>query len=278
MNKYRPKIFKIKRIINRCKDVKTFIIKTNDLATPKPGQFVMIWIPGVDEVPMSLSGYDKKGNWGITVKKIGKCTAAMHNLQINDYVGIRGPLGNYFKIPDKNKEIFLIAGGIGSAPLKCLAFDLSQKGYSFSFIEGAKIHNELMFMDEFRVIKKKDTEFLFCTDDGSYGHEGFPTKIFRNKIKNFSTDRLSDVVVYTCGPEKMMYELFEICEQNNIQMFASLERNMRCGCGLCGLCTLDPLGLTVCKDGPVFESNVLRKLSDFGKYKRKFNGTKEKID
>ncbi|MGV9199634.1 MAG: dihydroorotate dehydrogenase electron transfer subunit [Promethearchaeia archaeon] len=277
MNKYRPKIFKIKRIINECKDVKTFIIKTTDLETPKPGQFVMVWVPGVDEVPMSISGYDNKGNWAITVKKIGECTAAMHNLHINDYIGIRGPLGNHFQLPSQDKEIFLVAGGIGAAPLKCFAFDLSKKGYSFTFIEGAQIHNQLMFMDQFRIIKKKDSEFLYCTDDGSYGKEGFATNIFIEKINEYSKEKRSNIIVYTCGPEKMIYELYQICKQNHLQMFASLERNMRCGCGLCGLCALDPLGLTVCQDGPIFDSKILEKLDDFGKFKRKFEGTKEKI-
>lgn len=278
MNKYRPKVFKITRIINECEGVKTFIIKTDNLPDPKPGQFVMVWIPGVDEVPMSISGSDKKGNWGITVKKVGECTSAIHNLKINDPIGIRGPLGNYFPIPDKDKRLYLIAGGIGAAPIKFLASHLTQINYPFTFIEGARIHSELMFMDEFRIIKKKNTEFHYCTDDGSYGEEAFATELFNEKISPLSNEERANIIVYTCGPEKMMYNLFQICEEYKIEMFASLERNMRCGCGLCGLCALDPLGLTVCQDGPVFNSKVLRKVGDFGKYKRSFNGTKEEID
>ena len=71
-----------------------------------------------------------------------------------------------------------------------------------------------------------------------------------------------------------MYEVFQICEKYNIELQASLERIMRCGCGLCGLCVLDPLGLLVCKDGPIFSSNDLRNMEDFGKNKRDFSGKK----
>ncbi|MFX1525413.1 MAG: dihydroorotate dehydrogenase electron transfer subunit, partial [Promethearchaeota archaeon] len=66
----------------------------------------------------------------------------------------------------------------------------------------------------------------------------------------------------------------EICEKWNIELQASLERIMRCGCGLCGLCAIDPLGLLVCKDGPIFKSELLKKMDDFGKFKRDFTGRK----
>ena len=75
---------KINRIINDCKDVKTFVFHNPIKPMPKPGQFVMIWVPGVDEIPMSISACDETRNWAITVKNIGDCTQALHNLKIND--------------------------------------------------------------------------------------------------------------------------------------------------------------------------------------------------
>jgi len=84
--------------------------------------------------------------------------------------------------------------------------------------------------------------------------------------------------VYACGPEIMIYKVFQICENYNIELKASLERIMRCGCGLCGLCSIDPLGLLVCKDGPVFSSKDLRRMEDFGKYRRDFTGKKIPIN
>lgn len=273
------KTLKIQRIVNECDGIKTLIfnMKNENKAyiPPKPGQFVMIWVPGVDEVPMSISGYDVNGNWSITVKNIGECTSAIHGLKIGDYIGVRGPLGNHFNIPNDNtKNIFLIGGGIGMAPLKCLSSELIDKKFKFSVIEGAKIEEGLMFMDEFQIYNKDFSEFHFCTDDGSYGTKGFASEIFENLIKDYSKEDFTKLIVYSCGPELMLYKLFQICEKNNIEFYASLERIMRCGCGLCGLCAIDPTGLLVCKDGPIFSCEMLRKMDDFGKFARDFTGKK----
>jgi dihydroorotate dehydrogenase electron transfer subunit len=133
-------------------------------------------------------------------------------------------------------------------------------------------------MDEFYEYDREDSKFHVCTDDGSYGEEGFATEIFENLIKDFSQKDFKNTIVYSCGPEVMLYKLFQICEKNNTEFYASLERIMRCGCGLCGLCTLDPKGLLVCKDGPVFNSDELKKIVDFGKFTRDFTGKKIPLD
>lgn len=275
---------KIRRIINECKGVKTFIFNIRETnliklqITPKPGQFMMIWVPGIDEIPMSISGYDEKGDWCITVKKIGECTGALHELTIGDYIGVRGPFGTPFSLPtEKNKHIYLIGGGIGMAPLKFLAEELVKNDCKFTVIEGAKINDDLMFIDEFYYHREKLNEAIFCTDDGSYGTEGYASDVFKEAIKDLSHDDLKKIMVYTCGPEVMMYKVFEICQAYKIGLQASLERTMRCGCGLCGLCALDPTGQLVCKDGPVFTLDQLKKMDDFGKFKRDFSGHKIKL-
>lgn len=278
------KTVKIQRIINECEGVKTYLfnMKMENLSNyihPKPGQFVMVWIPGIDEIPMSISGYDDMGNWSITVKNVGECTAALHHLKIGDYIGVRGPFGNSFQLPaDKSKMIFIIGGGIGMAALKTLSTELIHNNFKFLVIEGAKVDNDLMYMDEFQVYTEDAAEFHYCTDDGSYGKKGFASEIFENLLKEKGVNDFSKLIVYACGPEIMLYKLFQICEKHNIEYYASLERIMRCGSGLCGLCALDPLGLLVCKDGPIFGSEILRKLEDFGKFKRDFSGKKIPID
>ncbi len=269
---------KISRIINDCEGVKTIIFKMTG-TQPKPGQFVMIWVPGVDEVPMSISACDEAGNWAITVKNVGECTEALHELKVNDYIGVRGPLGNCFYIPPhKDYNIFLVGGGIGMAPLRFLANHLKTSGYTFKAVQGAKVESDLLYMDEFYEYDREDSKFHVCTDDGSYGEEGFATEIFENLIKDFSQKDFKNTIVYSCGPEVMLYKLFQICEKNNTEFYASLERIMRCGCGLCGLCALDPKGLLVCKDGPIFSYDQLEKMGDFGKYRRDFTGKKIKIE
>jgi len=279
LNKNTIQTIKLSRIINDCKDVKTFIFKNTTPTKPKPGQFVMIWVPGIDEVPMSISAFDERDNLAITVKDVGECTHALHGLKINDYIGVRGPLGNYFEIPaDTNKNIFLIGGGIGMAPLRFLADQLSNSDYNFKIIQGAKVNSDLLYMDEFNNYNRENSEFHFCTDDGSFGEEGLVTDIFEKLINDYTPKEFRNTIVYTCGPEIMMYKLFKKCKKHKIEFYASLERIMRCGCGLCGLCALDPLGLLVCMNGPIFSADDLRKIEDFGKYKRDFTGKKITFD
>ena len=269
---------KIKAIIDECDGVKTFVFERNDTSVPKPGQFVMVWIPGVDEIPMSIASYKDNGEWAIAVKNVGECTNSIHELKVGDYIGVRGPLGNFFKIPQEtNKIIFLIGGGIGMVPLRFLASELLKLGYKFKIIEGAKVEDEILFVNEFLEYHQEDIEFHFCTDDGSYGERGIATDLFEKIIENFNLEDTKNSIVFTCGPEIMMYKILQICKEKKIEMYASLERIMRCGCGLCGLCVLDSLGLLVCNDGPVFSSKVLAEIQDFGKYKRDFSGKKNSI-
>ena len=278
MTKNMIETVRIKSIINECEGVKTIVFERNNSSIPKPGQFVMIWIPGVDEIPMSVSYYKNDGDWAITVKNVGECTNSIHELKVGDYIGVRGPLGNFFKIPQKtNKHIFLIGGGTGMVPLRFLSSELVKLGYKFKLIEGAKVDAELLFVDEFLEYSKDNTEFHFCTDDGSFGEKGFASDQFEKIIENLDLEELKNSVVFTCGPEIMMYKIFQICIENKIEMYGSLERIMRCGCGLCGLCVLDPLGLLVCTDGPVFNSHLLAEMEDFGKFKRDFSGRKNSI-
>lgn len=274
------KTVKVQKIIVECKDVKTFIFnmklhKNENYIVPQPGQFVMVWVPGIDEIPMSLSGCDTNGNWYITVKNVGECTNAMFNLNNGDYIGIRGPLGNHFKLLNESStKIFLIGGGIGMAPLKFLSTHLTKGNIKHTIIEGAKIDDALMFKDYFQESTENNSEVHYCTDDGSYGIKGVASEVFKEIVNKLDKKELSNLVVYSCGPEIMLYKLFQICQENKIAFYASLERIMRCGCGLCGLCAIDPIGLLVCRDGPIFSSEVLSKMEDFGTYKRDFAGKK----
>ena len=276
---------RINRIKTECDGIKTlyFNIKKTLLSQPHlipiPGQFVMIWVPGVDEIPMSISSVDEEGNWGMTVKEVGECTKAIHQLNEGDYIGIRGPLGNGFNIPEeKIHSIFLIGGGIGMAPIKWLSTVFHKKEQKYIIIEGAKTRDELVFVQDLHEMDNENSNMFYCTDDGSYGSKEFATDAFEKTLKEYSEEDISNCLAYTCGPEKMMYKVFQICENHNLFLQASLERIMRCGCGLCGLCAIDPKGLLVCKDGPVFNSDQLREMNDFGKYHRDFTGKKIQID
>ena len=145
-------------------------------------------------------------------------------------------------------------------------------------IEGAKTQAELIFHEELTALLPSPHAFHVSTDDGSAGFHGFATELFKQILKEeletlqkkgLSSDR---IIVFACGPEIMLQKIYEICEEHSISLQVSLERMMRCGFGLCGLCALEPTGLLVCKDGPVFLSAQLREMTDFGRFHRDFSG------
>jgi dihydroorotate dehydrogenase electron transfer subunit len=268
---------RVDRIKQECLDVKTLHFNAK-LQKPKPGQFLMVWMPGIDEIPMSVSGWNENSEWSISIKNVGECTEKLSNIKPGDYIGIRGPLGNYFSIPNSTySKLILISGGIGVAPIKFLADELINQKRKFTFIEGAKSENQIIFKEILKNEEKNIDELIFCTDDGSFGTKALAPVMLENLIPTFS-EEFENVVIYTCGPELMLYEIFNICKKYDIEIQVSLERVMRCGCGLCGLCALDPLGLLVCKDGPIFNSAQLNQIEDFGHYKRDFSGKKIKLN
>lgn len=244
------KIVKIKKIVKENQNVKTFFL--DGKINYKPGQFIMLWIPGVDEKPYSLS-YTKP--IAITVEKKGEFTEKLFKMKDGDKVGIRGPYGKGFKI--KNNAL-IVAGGCGYAPLAPLIEKLKKPIIIF----GCKTKNLIIFKKRFKKFKPN-----ICTDDGSLGFKGFTSDLLKQILKEKKFN-----IVYTCGPEIMMKKVFDICEKNNIECQASLERFMFCGFGICGSCTCD--GMLVCKDGPVFNSKQLRQMKDFGKYAKLKSGKK----
>lgn len=225
----------------------------------KPGQFVMVWLPGVDEIPMSLSHI---GNaTGITFKVVGDATRALYNVEVGDKLGIRGAYGKGYEIVGE-KALF-VSGGIGIASL--LPLIKAYKGEK-KVILGGRSEKMILFKDE--ISRVADVEV--STDDGSAGFKGFATEIMEETLKNEEFD-----IVYTCGPEKMMVKVLDICLKKGIKMQASLERYMKCGIGICGSCSIGKY--LVCRDGPVFDGYVLKKIPEFGKYTRIPSGRKLRI-
>jgi len=256
-----PKITKIIKIKDETINVKTIMFEYSGII--KPGQFFMLWIPGVDEIPMSVS-YIEKDVKGITFKKVGDATKALFELNEGDKIGVRGPYGNGFKIEGKN--ILLVAGGTGIAMIAPVAEEILNKKISTTVILAAKNKNEIFFENR---LKKSGLELFITTDDSSKGFKGLATDLADDLIKKNKFDS-----VITCGPELMMKKLYKIC--SNISFQASLERYMKCGIGLCGQCCVGK-GLRVCKEGPVFDEKMLKYIDDFGIFKRNAAGIKIKF-
>ena len=245
---------------------KTFTVKDTQCAKARPGQFLMLWIPRVDEIPLSVMGTE--GNRvSVTVKAVGEATQALHALAQGATVGVRGPFGNHFT-PSSGK-VLLVAGGTGTAPLLFLAKQLAVKAKRLSFIMGAKTRNELLFLNQLEPLSTEQP--TATTEDGTYGLKCLATQPLETLLAEKGKQKLD--MVYACGPERMTRQVFNLTEKHHVQMEASLERLMRCGIGICGSCMIGKY--RVCKDGPVFNSTRLREVKDkIGISKLGFDGNR----
>ncbi len=258
---------KISGIIPETSRCRTLRFSMNESTKFRPGQFLMVWAPGVDEVPMSISKWTPPAA-EITVLNIGDATRALISMTAGDWIGIRGPFGKPFDT--HSKRALVVGGGAGMAPLRPLVYSLLEEGAEVTLLIAAKTKNDLVFHKEFSEQTSSAFRLVTTTDDGSSGFKGMAAEgvIELLNIREFDT-------LYTCGPELMMAELFKLATKAGIGFQASLERFMKCGCGICGTCAMDPTGDLVCLDGPVFTGVQLKKLSDFGRHYRDQMGSKK---
>lgn len=248
-------IVEVTGIINETPNIKTIEFKS-DLEL-KPGQFVMAWLPGIDEIPLAITKTGKV--CAVTIDNIGEATEAFHNLEVGSQIGIKGPFGNGFDL--SANDYLLIAGGTGLAALTRAAEELSQAGKNLRIAIGAGTAETHFFVERMKALG----EVHLATDDGSIGHHGFITIVSEDLI-----DIKKPEMILACGPEPMMSAALFIAEQYDIPIQCSLERYMKCGFGICGSCQCGKY--TVCKDGPVFDGKQLAEMEDFGKWKRDSSG------
>jgi len=260
---------KIEDIRRETSEVKSFFFKDRLCSRAKPGQFVMVWVPDVDEVPMSLSSIGSR-MCSISVKRVGEATRALHRLKIGDYIGVRGPFGNGFRVV--KGRVMVVGGGTGATALMPLVESLVKEKAEVTFLLGAKTRNGLLFVDRMKAVLPKEKErFGVATEDGSYGFKGVVTGLAEGYLAKEGFD-----MIYTCGPEPMMREMFLLANRFSVPLQASLERLMRCAIGICGTCMIGRF--RVCKDGPVFTDKQLRKVSrEFGFFRREFDGSRVRI-
>lgn len=228
-----------------------------------PGQFVMLWIPRFDELPMALSyPGDPKG---VTVHAYGDgSTALAEKFEVGDRIGVRGPYGNTFRI--EGERALCVAGGTGMASLIAAVEALAAAGVEVVSAIGARTAEELLF--EARA--KACGEVHIATDDGSRDFHGF-VPVLANRL--LDSDRFDRVL--TCGPELMMKAVVDSARSRSIPVQASLERYMKCGVGICDACVLDDR--LVCLDGPVFTGEQLAGSEDFGRWRRDRSGVRVKL-
>jgi dihydroorotate dehydrogenase electron transfer subunit len=256
---------RIEKIVHESVNIRTFVFQDPLSRAASPGQFVMIWLPGTGEFPMSLSlGYDGNKS-SIVVKAMGEGSRALYNAKKDDLMGVRGPYGSSFRIPDSAHKILLVGGGTGIAPLMALAAFLESSEKKLDLVIGAKTKTELPFLSRSAELLGSDRVHA-TTDVGSFDFKGFAHEKVAQLTENFNFD-----LICACGPERMMYQVFQIAEKYSIPVQFSLERIMKCSIAICGSCCIQDLVL--CRDGPVLNSIQLRHIvKEFGRFERDRTG------
>jgi len=240
---------RIVRIQDENQRTKTFTL--DGALDAAPGQFVMAWLPGVDERPFSLAYADPVM---LTVAAVGPFSRVLHSLAVGDRIWLRGPLGRGYTIPPtrgsssdsvSRPHVLLLGGGYGVAPLRFLAERLLAAGYAVSMVIGARSAADLLLVDAFRAM---DVRLWLATEDGSAGLRGLATDAVEPALAAVTAETTR---VYACGPTGMLRAIAAICRRLSLPAQLSWEAPMRCGIGLCGSCEVGD-GWLACLDGPVF--------------------------
>jgi len=248
-----PGVKAVRILENRVETPSTKTILFEEGMRATSGQFVMVWVPGVDEFPMSVSYTGDQ--FGLTYQILGEGTKTLASKCPGDKIGIRGPYGKGFAL--HGKRLLVVAGGLGMAPLGLFVQEAVEHGAKLDVVIGARTSKELLFEER---SAKTGARVHISTDDGTKGIKGFATELAARVLEKDRFDCL-----YTCGPEKMIVTLLAMADRKGLPMQASLERMMKCGIGVCDSCAID--GKHVCKDGPVFGESDLRSFSDLGRTK-----------
>lgn len=222
-----------------------------------PGQFNMLAIPGVGEVPISVSSDPEDAHLiGHTIRAQGRVTQALSKLKPGDALGLRGPFGHGWPLEEMNgKDVVLITGGLGCAPVVSVIHYLLRRREQVRqlvIMQGVKHADDLIWRDQYmKWAAQPQTQVLLAASQGSAlwpWHVGRPTELFEQA--RFDP---ANAVALMCGPEGMMKTSAEMLVQRGMpesRIFLSMERNMQCATGHCGHCQIGPL--FVCRDGPVF--------------------------
>ena len=264
-NEYLPKKAVIERIIEESMDTKTFTLKLKDGVRYKPGQFLMLSLPGYGEAPFTFASAPRKdGRLEISVRRVGSLTEALHNLKEKDIVGVRGPYGNWFPLDKlKKKDILFIAGGCGIAPLRSLIQYVLKNKRDYGKIEviyGCRSPKDIFYKEEIKAWGENEDSNVHITvdePDETWGGACGVVCVLLPKIKV----NPKNAFVFLCGPSVMIKFAIKdtlklgFKEQN---IYASLERYMKCGIGKCGHCYVK--GKYVCTDGPNFSYAEMKKL------------------
>ncbi|MEM3726928.1 MAG: FAD/NAD(P)-binding protein [Candidatus Bathyarchaeia archaeon] len=263
----------IKKIRFETKDTNTYTLAfPNDLIIPeeefKPGRFILLSIFGFGEAAFSLSSLIQNGTFETTIRKVGNFTQKLHSCKEGDKLYMRGPYGEGWPIDKaEGKDILLVAGGIGLAPLRPVILHIAKNRSKYGRLEilyGARTPNDMIFTSEFETWRKIPNSILRLTVDAVPRGVKWSYKVGVVPILFDDMETTPDnAIVMTCGPEIMMRFVVKGLTAKGFsedQIYVSLERRMKCGIAQCGHCQIGKK--YVCKDGPVFTYSEIKGLPD----------------
>lgn len=263
LNPYRPIKTEVLDVITETPTIKTLRLKPEEPIIFRTGQFIELTVPGVGEAPFTPSSRPSARDiMEVTIMRVGKVTERIHQLKKGDVVGLRGAFGNGYPLDEfKGKEVLVIGGGCGFAPIRSLMyslFEISSEFKNLFFRGGCKNPQEFLYKEEImKWHEKPDLNIRLTVDKGDEtwkGHVGLVTTI----LDDIKMDCKSGIAV-VCGPPIMMkFATFKLLDmgfpENNI--YLSMEKNMSCGIGKCGHCRIGTY--YACKDGPVFQYDKIK--------------------
>ena len=261
-----PWPFQIRRVKRETED--TFTVELQPLGdleefTFQPGQFNMVYVYGVGEIPISISGDPANPRTLVhTTRAVGTVTKAMDKLRRGDILGIRGPYGKPWPVEDSGgQDVVFVAGGIGLAPLRPALYEVVAHRERYGkvvLLYGTRTPSDVLFRQELENWRARfDLEIYVTVDRAMSGWRG-NVGVVTNLISRAPLDP-RNTMAFVCGPEIMMrFTAMELYKRgvDNQHIYVSMERNMKCAIGLCGHCQFG--SVFVCKDGPVFQYNQIK--------------------
>jgi len=266
-NIYRPQEAILEDIVTESPTIKTFVLRPKEPFEFKTGQFIELTLPGIGEAPFTPSSDPNvKDKIDVTIMNVGKVTSLLHSSPKNISLGLRGPYGKGYPL-DKfaGKDILIVGGGVGLAPLRSLLFSLFAQEDKYSKVVlryGARTPDDIIYKESLpQWAKKKKVDVVTTVDVGSphwRGNVGLVTTILKDLPLN-----LKKAVSIVCGPPIMMkFVTLKLLDSGfkPQDIYLSMEKNMSCGLGKCGHCRIG--NYYACKDGPVFTYEQLKDIHD----------------
>jgi NAD(P)H-flavin reductase len=263
---YKPVDAEILEVIDETPNIKTFVVKPEEPIGFEAGQFMEVTVPGFGEAPFTPSSSPSvKDRIDFTIMAVGKVTDAIHKMTKGQIVGLRGPMGKGYPLDAwKGKEILIVGGGVGGAPLRSLFLALTERLDDYKkvlYCYGAKTPEDIIYkdrlLDKWRKMNPSKVEIRTTVDDADATWKG-ETGVVTAVVRDLGME-LSNSVGIVCGPPIMMkFGTFRLVELGypDAAIYLSMEKNMSCGIGKCGHCMLGEY--MVCNDGPVMTYDKIK--------------------